>query len=76
MSEPIKEFTVPAGVFAPGRIVDLGPDQRLPIIAQMAATIYAEKVVYNSNKEARRMAVDEAFLLYGEIAIRLSENDR
>ena len=51
-------------------------DPRLPVIAQMAATIYAEKVVYNSNKEARRMAVDEAFLLYGEIAIRLSENDR
>jgi hypothetical protein len=42
----------------------------------MAATIYAEKVIYNSNKEARRLSVDEAFLLYGEVVIRLAENDK
>jgi hypothetical protein len=42
----------------------------------MAAVIYAEKVVFNSNREARRIAVDESFLLYGDIVIRLSENDR
>lgn len=40
-----------------------GIDPRVPIIAQMAATIYAEKVIYNSNKEARRQSVDESFLL-------------
>lgn len=51
-------------------------DPRLPVIAQMAAVIYAEKVIYNSNKESRRLSVDEAFLLYGDIAIRLAENDR
>jgi hypothetical protein len=51
-------------------------DPRVPIIAQMAAVIYAEKVVFNSNREARRIAVDESFLLYGDIVIRLSENDR
>lgn len=51
-------------------------DPRLSIIAPMAATIFTELVVYKDNKEARRMAVEQAFLLYGEIAIRLAENDR
>ena len=59
----------------PGMIVEM-PDQRLPIIAQMAATIFTEKVVYMDDKPARHYAVDQAFLLYGEIAVRLSENDR
>jgi len=51
-------------------------DPRLPIIAQMAATIFTELVVYQSNQEARHHAIDHAFLLYGQIAIRLGENDR
>ena len=51
-------------------------DPRVPIIAQMAATIFSEKVVYNGDREARRIAVDQAFLLYGEIVIRLAENDK
>ena len=51
-------------------------DARLPIIAQMAAIIYAEKQIYNSDREARRQAIDQSFLLYGEIAVRLAGNDR
>lgn len=52
-------------------------DPRLPILAQMAASIYAEKIILMAGRErsARRESVDEAFLLYGEIAIRLGRND-
>ena len=52
------------------------PDPRVPIIANMAARIFCEKLVYHDNKDARRMAVNEAFALYGEIVIRLAENDK
>lgn len=62
----------------PGNIIRMpvGLDPRVPIIAQMAATIFCEKLVYHDNKDARRMAVDQAFALYGEIVIRLAENDK
>ena len=60
----------------PGVIVAL-PDSRIPIIAQMAAVIFTEMLVFKpDDRHARRAAVDQAFLLYGEIAIRLAENDR
>jgi hypothetical protein len=52
------------------------PDPRLAILAPMAARIFCEMVVYHSHKEARSIAAREAFLLYGEIAVRLAENDR
>jgi hypothetical protein len=51
-------------------------DPRLPIIAQMATTIFVEKQIYRDDRDARRIAIDQAILLYGEIAIRLAENDR
>ncbi len=51
-------------------------DPRLPVIAQMAAMIYTEKMVYTDDREARRMAVDQAFLLYGEVSVRLAGNNR
>ena len=51
-------------------------DPRVPIIANMAARIFAERAVYHDDRDARRMAIDQAFLLYGEIVIRLAENDK
>ena len=51
-------------------------DPRIPIIANMAARIFCEKQIYHDNKDARRLAIDQAFLLYGEIVIRLAENDK
>ena len=51
-------------------------DDRVPIIAQMASRIFCEKQVYHDNKDARRLAIEQAFLLYGEIVIRLAENDK
>lgn len=52
-------------------------DPRLPIIAQMAAIIYAEHLILSSSeKAARHHAIDDAFLLYGEIAVRLANSDR
>ncbi len=51
-------------------------DPRIPIIAQMAAAIFTEKQIYHDDRAARRMAVDQAFLLYGEIVVRLAANDR
>ena len=51
-------------------------DPRVPIIANMAARIFCEKSVYHDNKDARRLAIDQAFLLYGEIVVRLAENDK
>lgn len=57
-------------------MIDLGLDPRVPIIAGMAATIFVEKQIYHDNKAARKIAVDQAFLLYGEIVIRLAENDK
>lgn len=51
-------------------------DPRVPIIAQMAARIFVEKQIYHDNKDARRIAIDQAFMLYGEIVIRLAENDK
>lgn len=60
----------------PGMIVET-MDPRIPIIAQMATVIYVEKLVYCSDKKlCQRNAIDEAFTLYGQIAIRLAENDR
>lgn len=53
-----------------------GIDSRVPIIAHMAARIFVEKQIYHDNKDARRLAIDQAFLLYGEIVIRLAENDK
>ena len=51
-------------------------DPRVPIIANMAARIFVEKQIYHDNKAARRIAIDQAFLLYGEIVVRLAENDK
>lgn len=51
-------------------------DPRIAIIAQMAATIYTEMVVYHEDRVARRLATDAACLLYGDIVIRLAENDK
>ena len=51
-------------------------DPRVPIIAQMAAVIFVEKQIYHDNRDARRHAIDQAFLLYGEIVVRLAENDK
>lgn len=51
-------------------------DPRVPIIAQMAARIYTELIVYHDDKLARRKAIDAAFLLYGELIVRLAENDK
>ncbi len=51
-------------------------DPRLAIIAPMAATIFVEKQIYHNHNDARKLAVDQAFLLFGEIQIRLAGNDR
>lgn len=51
-------------------------DPRVPIIASMAATIFTEEKVFRPEKYARSAAIDQAFLLYGEIVIRLAENDK
>jgi hypothetical protein len=51
-------------------------DPRIAVICDMAATIFTEKVVYHDDKSARHMAVEQALLLYGDIVIRLAENDR
>ena len=51
-------------------------DARLPIIAQMATRIFVEEKLYRPDQPSRRYAIDQAFLLYGELAIRLAENDR
>ena len=59
----------------PDGIVPL-QDPRLSTIAQMAAVIFTEMLVFKpDDRHARRAAVDQAFLLYGEIAVRLAEND-
>ncbi len=54
----------------------LGLDPRVPIIAQMAGAIFREEKLYRPDKYARSYAIDQAFLLYGEIVIRLAENDK
>lgn len=67
-----------ARTMKPGAIIRTEPwmDPRLPIVAQMAVRIFTEEKLYRPDKQARSYAVDQAFLLYGEIAIRLAENDR
>lgn len=47
---------------------------RLPVIAQMAATIYCEKVLWcDTNRSAREIAVREAILIYDAVEDALSE---
>jgi hypothetical protein len=53
--------------------VDLGLDPRLAIICNIAAPIFAEERVFRPDRHARDFAIDQAFLLYGEIERRLRE---
>ena len=60
----------------PGQIIAIGLDPRMAIIANMAAPIYVALSIEENEPEARRLSVDAAFLLFGDIAARLEENRR